>query len=296
MSNENYDPPKGLDALDSASKLYLLNALKDVIKRVPLNRLELAIRKGDVESILQEIKFAGLGEKLTKLNEYLAKAYVNGAKHGVKYLDGKFTLGFDLINKNAVEYARTQVGNLIVQITEDARQTVRDAVARSLNGELTVQQVARQLKSSIGLHSKYADAVSKYEERQINRLVREGEDVASASERASMLSEKYANKLLNVRTQTIARTEIIDSANQGLLDNWNNAIENGFAEKGSLKQWNAEPDACPLCSEIDGFTAELDQPFTQDFKTGKDIFQPPYHPNCRCSMALVPPDEANPYE
>lgn len=296
MSDENYNPPPNLDSLDAATKLLLLNSLRTVIKRVPLQSMELAIRKGDVESVIQQIKLAGLGEDLTKVNEIIAKAYVNGAKHGVKYLDGKFTMAFDIINKNAVEYARTQVGNLIVQITEDARQTVRDAVARSLNGELTVQQVARQLKSTIGLHSKYADAVSKYEARQVDRLVGEGESVSSASDRAAMLADKYANKLLNVRTQTIARTEIIDSANSGLLDTWTNAIDKGFAEAGSLKQWNAEPDACPLCLDVDNSTAELDQPFMQDPKTGEDIFQPPYHPNCRCSMALVPPDEANPYE
>lgn len=289
----DYNPPN-LDGLDASTKLIILDAINQLLNTVPLEKLQVAIRENNVERLLGEMNFGGFKSKLAGLNEKFARAYINGAKHaGVQ--DAKYIMDLTKINQRAVEYAQTKVGKLIQAITDDVRQTVRDTVGRSMSGELTYTQVARQLKSSIGLHPKWADAVSKYEARQIERLLSEGETLTVATERASGLSARYADKLESLRAMTIARTEIITSANNGLIGNWQEAIDKGFAEAGSLKQWNAEPDACPDCAEIDDATAPLDEPFTYTDK-GDPIYQPSYHPNCRCSMSLVPPDKANPYD
>ncbi len=77
----------------------------------------------------------------------------------------------------------------------------------------------------------------------------------------------------------IARTEVMDAANEGLAQSWSQAVEAGLLTGNEKKVWIATSDACPECEEVDGEEVPMDD----DFSVGDD---PPLHPNCRCTMGL----------
>lgn len=87
------------------------------------------------------------------------------------------------------------------------------------------------------------------------------------------------------RAEMIARTEVMDAANEGLAQSWDQAQEEGLLPDNTMKEWIATSEACPECDDVDGEQVALDD----DFSVGDD---PPLHPNCRCTMGLAFGDEA----
>jgi SPP1 gp7 family putative phage head morphogenesis protein len=109
------------------------------------------------------------------------------------------------------------------------------------------------------------------------------------------------------RAEMIARTEVLKASNRG---SWLSYRQSGLVEG---KAWLATYDqrTCEACSEMDGATMPLDEPF---FKKGKphtfsnpgeafegipteggvdmkfdyeEIQHPPLHPNCRCTLVAI---------
>lgn len=110
----------------------------------------------------------------------------------------------------------------------------------------------------------------------------EGEfDVAElAKEISSLLGD-------DTRAELIARTESMEAANQGQIALWDQAQSDGYLGKNAQKEWVVGDDdkLCPICQDMDGVEVGLDEDFEVD---GEDMEGPPAHPNCRCTIALVP--------
>lgn len=81
------------------------------------------------------------------------------------------------------------------------------------------------------------------------------------------------------RAEMIARTEIMDAANEGLAQSWEQAVEAGLLTGREKKVWISTSNCCDECEELDG----EEVPLNEDFSAGDD---PPLHPNCRCTMGL----------
>lgn len=81
------------------------------------------------------------------------------------------------------------------------------------------------------------------------------------------------------RAEMIARTEVMDAANEGLAQSWDQAVESSLLTGDEQKVWIATEGACDECEAVDGEEVPLDE----DFSVGDD---PPAHPNCRCTMGL----------
>jgi hypothetical protein len=125
--------------------------------------------------------------------------------------------------------------------------------------------------------SKIADDISQTSKDRIN------EAIATALE-GDGLDAAYDTILSAVgdesRADMIARTESMDSANQGALAGFNAAQDAGLLPANATKVWIASPDACDDCIELDDEEVAIDE----DFSSGDDA--PPAHPNCRCSVGI----------
>lgn len=88
------------------------------------------------------------------------------------------------------------------------------------------------------------------------------------------------------RADKIARTETMRAANQGQLEAWDQAEEQGLLTGDELKEWIVTPDdrLCPICEPLDGVQVGRDEPFDVD---GEQLDGPPAHPRCRCTTALA---------
>jgi hypothetical protein len=182
----------------------------------------------------------------------------------------------------SVKYAQQQSGKLIAAITDSQREAIRSVMGEALQGRHTVDEAARIVRGSIGLHPAWADAVTKYRLKQEARFVREGASPAAAAKRADKMALTYRNRLIARRAQTIARTEIQTASNLGRYAGWAQMIGSGVAKPTSMKEWSPGPGACEKCASVSGETVRWDAQFSNG------LVMPPAHPNCRCTAVLVP--------
>lgn len=84
----------------------------------------------------------------------------------------------------------------------------------------------------------------------------------------------------DTRAQAIAETEIMAAANAGQRLGWEQQVESGFLSGKEKRVWVTFPDACPLCDDLEGETADLDGEYPDG------IPGPPLHPRCRCIEEL----------
>lgn len=80
------------------------------------------------------------------------------------------------------------------------------------------------------------------------------------------------------RAGVIAHTESVRAFSQGRL-------EAGRQMGADRKEWDTTLNPCPICEPLDGDVVKLDETFEGGFDA------PPAHPNCRCLIRLVMPQQ-----
>jgi len=181
---------------------------------------------------------------------------------------------FDGRNQHAQAVAERQAARYVTRVSNETRQAINTLVVRAIRDNITPSETARLLRSVVGLTSQSTAAVVNYYEG----LVERGE----TPPRAQKYADKYAQKLLKSRTETIARTEIMGALNAG-------ALESAYQKEGRgllrepLKRWTITPDemTCRICRPLHGQTV----PLHATFHNGLDA--PPAHPRCRCSITFL---------
>jgi hypothetical protein len=291
MAKNPWILPEGFDASSRSAAKALLKALRDAGADIP-DEAFLALQLGDINAFLQFIDFDKIRNNFGDLRLIMESTARLAGQSTFKLGGVDAKLLFDIIDERAVNYAQERTGQLIVEITDQMRETVRNTIARATAGEMTFQQAAIRLQATIPLTPRDAGAVDKYIQKQFERFMRAGLSEAKARVRAQNMGARYASKLLGSRTRTIARTEIADAAMNGRYLGWESGVSQGVIAADSVKEWIAEPDACPICSALDGTLIGWndDWTFPEGVSAGTNNRMPPAHPNCRCSVAILPPD------
>lgn len=203
-------------------------------------------------------------------------------------------LRFDLVNPEAVAWARERSSTLITGIGGAQRAAIRDIISRSFTEGLTTAESGRLIRELIGLTPVQANAVL-----NLRRAILEnpGKKLWAGSMPIRVpkggagwdfifrRGEQYAQRLLNYRAHTIARTETIAASNFGQLSLWRQAADKGLIGTTDEKRWIVTPDE-RLCSICEGLGGEQ-VPLNESFSVGVEA--PPAHASCRCTMGLARP-------
>jgi len=198
----------------------------------------------------------------------------------------EFKMSFNKTNPNSLAFARRRAGELITSIDTLTRESIRRTIIDAFNEQLDYRATAKRIKNVVGLHPRWADAVTKFEKDEFARLLKRGlkEEVArtQAMERAS----RYSDSLKSKRATMIARTEIQIAQNEGRQEGWNQAAEQGYVDVESQKMWIIAQDerTCEICTELDGEVVGWNETFSSGHETPGRV-----HPNCRCTMVIIPP-------
>ena len=184
------------------------------------------------------------------------------------------------------KYAQEQAGQLIRNISDSQRATIRGILSTAQAGEYTTDQAAREIRKGIGLHPAWAQAVTNYGNRLAAQPVPKGYSAARWQATIDQRVTRYRERLINKRSQNIARTEIITAENLGRYATWSQAIGAGTADVNSRKEWAPGPGACKLCESLAGEIVAWDAPFSNG------TIMPPAHPSClpATSRIVVPAD------
>lgn len=190
------------------------------------------------------------------------------------------TLRMDLIDEKAVAWAAQHSSRFITEVTTQQIETVRGLVANAVRGNATTDDLAASLARTIGLTSRYSQAVETSWEQTFRSQLAAGRSQTQARALADRLADNYRNRLLRARAMTIARTEIHAAQNAGRLAGWEDTISQGLASPRSRKQWITF-DPCQVCVPMDGEIVLWNEPFSN----GNDM--PAAHPNCVCQAILL---------
>lgn len=171
---------------------------------------------------------------------------------------------FDVVKPDAIKEAEVSTTKLIVEMTKRQKKAIRIIVTAAIKAGASMPQIAKILNNVVGLHSRWATAVYRYEEKLISRGVK----VDLAREK----SGRYYKKLLRKRRIMIARTETAIAQARGSIV--------GYKRLGVKKvRFYAAHGACADCAHMDNTIYLL-----------RDAYGViPLHPNCRCDWLSIEP-------
>jgi SPP1 gp7 family putative phage head morphogenesis protein len=250
---------------------------KDAIKEIQKIAPKLALPAFSPSKVKIENKPAMANMEFTKL-----PAWAQSKPPRVE-----FNMSFNKTNPNSLAFARRRAGELITSIDAMTRNSVRKAIIDAFNEGLDYRATARRIKNVVGLHPRWADAVTNFEKNEYARLVKGGMKEANARAKAIERSTRYSESLKSKRATMIARTEIQIAQNEGRQEGWNQAAEQGYVDAESQKMWIIAQDerTCDICSELDGEIVPWNETFSSGHETPGRV-----HPNCRCTMVIIPPE------
>lgn len=305
---EDIIDPALLADIDALAQLYQdammgMSAAAQEARRM----LELQGRTGSLDLRLFQEVFAGrvvafLRESLNQVSTATAGQVIADAERAVQTLPRRISvnMSFDKQDPRAIQWAETRAGAMIEQIQAEALASVRGVIAGVLRNGGGVARATTGIERVIGLHDRWQQAVNNYYNKEVQRLSRtRGAETAVLEAQQSALV--YRDQLIRARAEMIARTEILAAQNIGLMLSWYQAADQGLLDLNTAeKEWVVGPDGwkgievCESCQEMAGQRV----PVTSLFSNGE--ISPPRHPNCRCTMNLIPftdmktmADEAN---
>lgn len=284
----------------------VLRALYDVQRNVDVQALMDAIRGLDpalMEQAIASIRFGLTTPELTQaIYQVVQRAGIAATPNvlsvvaqtpvwqGILTGTPSVQYSFNVTDPRAMAFAQSQAANMVTAIDESMRLAIREIVFDAFKNQKTVDLTARRLRNVIGLHPRWAKAVDKQYVSVYNGLLKDGVPPARAEEKAANINEKYRQKLIRARATMIARTEIQIAQNTGRNIAFQQAVDGGWADGTSTKQWVATGpsmsgiETCEHCREMDGVRVAWNQAFPNGLLT------PPAHPHCRCTMVMIPPD------
>lgn len=291
MARNPWVLPDGFDADTRKALKAIFVALKKTGQALPEDAYQ-QLRFGNIDAFMAYIDWNKLKGEFGSLQEIMAAQAKSAGKSTFTLSGVENQLLFDLIDERAVIYAREASARLVTDISDQMRETIRETIAEAEMGNLTYQQAAIRLQSTLPLTARDSKAVNKFAEKQFARFMKQGLAEAKARYKAEQKAAQYAAKLLDARSRTIARTEIIDASMSGRYLGWEAGVTAGYISNDSVKEWVAEPDACEICQPLDGTIIgwNTEWTFPEGVTAGTSNRMPPAHPNCRCAVVILPPD------
>lgn len=225
-------------------------------------------------------------------------------------------MDFETPNINALNELRMSLMGLIREVSDDQRaailQALKDGVARGLNPI----EIARSFRGTIGLTSAQERYIANYRRAleqvhadveakvdALGRALRDGRfdgSVARAFDTGKALTpdqinkmvERYRERWIKHRAETIARTEALTAAHMGELAAWEAAIEAGDIKAHEITQtWVSAHDSRvrlthrALDSQQRQWGKPFDSPSGAKIRFPGDPLAPPRERiNCRCVL------------
>lgn len=292
----------------------LIEAINSLRDDASLKKLAEAFQSGSQEAILNAAGIADMNVALGPVTDAHFNAHVEVGLATARTYNKKLNFRFDATHDAIVQSARRNAYDLITRISAQTRDAVRNAITHAVDENMNPRQAARTIRGVIGLTARDEQALTSYRRglrekdfaaalsRNLGpRLEGQSERVMSQDGRISAstlddLTERYRDRLLRSRAETIARTEGMRAVNTGVRAAW----EQAFSDNPSLdpklarRYWIATDDERTRDShreipELNSDGVGLDEPFR--LPDGGSIMFPhdPDAPasetiNCRCTV------------
>lgn len=268
-------------------------AVRARMQRAPMDELEAAVLAGDVDAISAA---AGITPPvMSATTEAVRAVYVAGA--ALESPAARIT--FDIRNPRAEAWIRDNSSRLVTDIIDQQRDAIQIVLERGLSrgahprttaldiaGRIN-RQTGRRTGGIVGLNSQQAQYVTNMRAQLasgdpsdmadyfsrvrrdrrfdgvVRRAIAEGRPVSDAD--INRIAARYSDRLLQLRAETIARTETINALNAARDEAWAQAIEAGDVQPQNVyKIWRASGSRNPRHDHqmMEGQTVRYVEPFT----------------------------------
>jgi hypothetical protein len=213
----------------------------------------------------------------SKLNAIARKAMGSAAR----ITDEKIGLniGFNVRNPTIIEAARNISVDLSTNLSQTSQKILDKVIGDAMEGIVTRREAVKIIESRVGLLPTHSDAVDRY----YDTLIQSGATKANAKK----LADKYADRLLRYRANTIARTEIARATGIGQAEFWRQAVADGSLPPDAKRVWTTSYDerVCEICGPMNNVEVGI---FEQWLTPNGFVDYPSaIHPNCRCSQGIA---------
>lgn len=304
-----------MDSMEPSLLRAFLDSIQGVTSRAAIAELEAAVEAFDVERALRaagvrDYSFSELAEAIRE-NYRIAGDYIVAAD-----VPARFGFAFNMTNPRVQQYLSQHSGNLITEFGVESRQAIRNVMSAGFdagqNPRTTALDIAgrvgrngRRSGGVVGLNRPQAGAVinakdelrnldSNYFSRKrrdrrfdamVRRAIESGEPLTADT--INRITGRYSDRLLNLRGETIARTEALNALNEANDEAMRQVVQEGLAEEGAVRRvWDASGDSRTRADHAvaDGQERGLNEPFLVG---GFSMMRPGDGPasqvvNCRC--------------
>ena len=275
---------KRLEALSknmsNAVGISLIKGLKTFKSRVSKQAIYDAWLSKDYSKIIAITPWDKFSDDLAPFRDALGDASGEFADFAIDALPLPVSelLRYDTANPRVQSFIDKRVGELIVNVSTDQQKIVQEAISRSLDEAMTPDIVAGIIKDSIGLLPRQEAAL-----RNMSKdLLYKGR----TAQNVQAITGEYADRLLQQRAMTIARTEVQTTMNAGQLAVWREASNQGLLDVNTARKvWLTDGEPCEICDPMDGVDVGLWEAWSLE---NGDVVDYPNeaHPNCMCTMTL----------
>lgn len=255
--------------------LDLYNGLITFRKKIKPSQVQAAWQAGSYEALDEYIPWREIDQVLITPKSRLRSVLLGASSLAIEALPPPVRSGlrWDLENPAIRQFVDRRLGERVRGITDETREHIREAAARSFRYAETPRDVAQEIVDSIGLHKQYRDALRNYR----FGLIQAGKPADTVEK----LSDRYRDQLLKARSMNIARSETRRAANHGQRSVWREAGRQGLIDpKKARRVWVVDGNPCEICEPLDGAETTLEEPFPGGLEPGDA------HTNCECVEIL----------
>lgn len=195
---------------------------------------------------------------------------------------------FNPFANRAVKFAEQNAARMVTSINETTREGLKTLIAeaKKINLHPRDPKLQTMIRESVGLTPGHSRAVTNY----YLQMADAGVDAAKMERNVRV----YADRLHKLRSDTIARSELLTATEAGISEGWMSAVDEGIVEQQRLSQrWMTAQDervSVWVCRPMHGQVRAMGQMFmTGD---GRMIEAPPAHVLCRCDREITVADRA----
>lgn len=279
---------------------FLIRTWKDQEAAITYKELREAILHG---TMTEETFKAWQEDYAVFFNRYLKDILINATTAGGKELAEAILSGADVYAPMLTgidNWITVHGAEWITRMSSEAQEAVSTMIRYTANGNMTVDELARIIRPTIGLTEPQSLANARFYENTKKRIkkdlmekypdMKETAAEKQAARRAEESAARYAGRQHRERAQMVAETELAYAYNKGADDAIHQAVDEGLMPRMKAV-WSTAADegVCEICGALDGVEIELGDTF--DFK-GRSLYAgqkqtPPAHPRCRCALCYV---------
>lgn len=273
-----------VDKLEPRIKRGFLDSIYDIQSEANLTRITAAIADGAFEDVfrylnLEPAMFSPYREAFRSAYAEVGMASVAALPALPDPIRGGPAVArFDVSNPRAEAWVRTQSSFLITEVVNETKEAVRVLLTHATERGIGPRTAAldligrydarlkRRVGGVVGIHSQQARYVTnaldeltsgdparmanyltrKRRDRRFDGIVRKAlrDGRPLSREQAGKLTARYSDRLVQLRGETIARTEMLQGAHNAQDEGLNQLVEDGKLNRESIKAtWDAANDA-----------------------------------------------------